>query len=159
MNRYGKIILINLVFILCPDLSAQSNKVIPDIPLFTTSGDTVLLDQLTGKKPVLFYFWATWCKVCAKDMSKVFNLEKDVDGAVKFIGVAWKDTPQEVDNFLKKRDLMITTVIDRHGALFDKLQVKYTPTIIIVNDQREILFQGYGSKRKLRRILNKISKN
>ncbi|MES0397479.1 MAG: TlpA disulfide reductase family protein, partial [Syntrophobacteria bacterium] len=41
-----------------------------DLTLVDLDGKKVRLDQLAGNKPLLLYFWATWCRPCRKTQPK-----------------------------------------------------------------------------------------
>ena len=48
----------------------------PDFQLQDLNGTNVTLSQFKGQKPVLLYFWATWCHFCLAVRPAVIELRK-----------------------------------------------------------------------------------
>jgi peroxiredoxin len=92
-----------LQFIGKPEL-ARANLA-PEFGLFTTDGQSVTLDGLTGKA-VLVYFWATSCDVCLRGLAHLQEISKKfrnqpfviLSVSVDYDEAAWR-------SFLKKNDV------------------------------------------------------
>ncbi len=139
------------------EVRSQSSNPLPDIKIYTTDGEAISIQSLTDSIPTFFYFWATWCNACSKDMPKILKLEKEFTNKVRFVRIAWKDKPQTLKKYFLKRSYRLSSYIDRDGRLFHALQIKQTPTVVITDGNGEIKFNGYGSQRKLKKLLRKVS--
>ena len=52
------------------DVGNSKGNLAPDFSVTTTDGKTVTLSELTREgKPVLLYFWASWCPYCKRDLA------------------------------------------------------------------------------------------
>ncbi|MFQ6604682.1 MAG: TlpA family protein disulfide reductase [Fidelibacterota bacterium] len=120
----------------------------------TVAGDTVLLTTvLDDTKPTLLYFWSIYCSVCARDLPKTEALFAKYNDQVNMLGIAWRESPDKVNRHFEKKKHRIHTVIDLSGNLFSQFGVGTTPTIIILDRNREIVLQGYPSRRKITKTL------
>ena len=51
----------------------------PDFSLEDVNGNTVCLDSLVAKGPVLMSFWALWCKMCIKELDALRKYDPKFD--------------------------------------------------------------------------------
>ncbi|MEG2341490.1 MAG: redoxin domain-containing protein, partial [Odoribacter sp.] len=70
------ILLFILLFCICQGISAQSLP--KQVVLEDLKGDKVCLDSLlNGKEPVVFAFWATWCKPCQSELEALLDIREE----------------------------------------------------------------------------------
>ncbi|MBF0538751.1 MAG: TlpA family protein disulfide reductase [Nitrospirae bacterium] len=84
----------------------------PDFSLKTIKGDTVSLSALRGKV-VMLNFWFTWCSPCIEElpsMNLLYNKFK-ANGLV-VLAVAMDDSPQPVEDVLRKTPFDFTILLD-----------------------------------------------
>ncbi len=134
-------------------------KPIPDISVVSLDGDTLLLKEICKDKPSFIYLWATWCKVCSKEMKNVFKLQNDLGQDVRILGIAWKDTAEAIRTYFAKKKAVLPSYIDHDGSVFEAFGAAQTPSMVIVSKTGEVVFSGFASFRKLRRILAKQINN
>ena len=131
---------------------------IPEVQVVTVDGDTLALAELCGEKPTFLYLWATWCKVCSKDMKDVFKLRDKFGDRIGVVGIAYKNSPEEIATYFSEKEKKLKSYIDVDGSVFQAFDTNATPTVVIVSGSGEVLFSGYGSYRKYRKLLEKALK-
>lgn len=59
-----------------------------------------------GKGPVVINFWGTWCPPCRRELPHLMRLYAEYHPkGVEIVGLALRDTPDKVRNFLKQQNL------------------------------------------------------
>ena len=144
-----------------PDVGAandENSNPLPLVQVVTLEGDTLSLAEVCEGKTSFIYLWATWCKTCKKDMKHVFKLREKFGEKVQVFGIAWKNSAEEIRTYFAGRKESLHSYIDADGRVFEAFETRLTPTVVIVNARGEVLFSGYGSFRKYRKILDKALK-
>lgn len=101
-------------------------------PLVTVQGQTLTLEEISRQRPVVLYFWGSWCGVCRHTSPVINRLHQ---AGVPVLGVAWQSgTPQAVKTYLNKHQWQFNTVNDADGSLVRKWQIKATPTIVLIKN-------------------------
>ena len=111
-------------------------------------GQTVNLQSLQGK-PVLVYFWATWCPVCKMQNGSVADISKDYT----VVTIAMNSGSElEIEAFLEEKHLDFPVLADDAGIIADRFGVSGVPTSFIVEPDGSIAFTevGYTTKWGLR---------
>ncbi len=124
------------------------NQTFPNIGATLTNGAQFHTKDLK-KKPFILHFWATWCPTCKLEISNFENLSKDY----QVITVAVNSgTDQEVEQFLKGRNLHLKVINDQEGKLASYFGVKGFPTTFIFDKEKKVLTAevGYTSTFKLK---------
>lgn len=115
-------------------------KPLPHVSVMDMEGRRLSLAEYQGKRPMVIFFWSLFCQPCRQEMPHLSKLARMRDriGDLVFLSVNL-DTSRltdQVDNFLDRVPLDFPTLLDAHsdppGSLADKLEVNYTPTIILV---------------------------
>lgn len=65
----------------------QKGNLAPDFEAQLVDGGTFKLSNYRGEKPVLVYFWATWCPFCRRDLNIVKNVYPKYKDSVEFIAI------------------------------------------------------------------------
>ncbi len=121
-------------------------------PLHTLDGTDVTLDALSAEKPLLVYFWASWCSVCRVTTPTVARIAQQ-GGNV--ISVALRSGDDEkVQRYLQARQFPLTTVNDEKGQLSANWQIGVTPTLVVINKGKVVSTttgwtSGWGMKLRL----------
>lgn len=110
----------------------------------TISGKPVGLSQYRGK-PVLLYFWATWCRICQFEQPSIRSISRDhqvLSIALQSGGV------DQVQEYMRKNNLRMPTVVDEFGYIATQYGVKGTPTAFFINADGKIssIEVGYTSE-------------
>ncbi|MFZ7276598.1 protein disulfide oxidoreductase [Avibacterium endocarditidis] len=100
--------------------------------LLALNGESVQLAKLSKEKPVLLYFWGSWCSICSLTSPSIENLAND---GVQVVSVALKSgNDQAVQNYLQQHQYDFLTVNDPKGTLSAQWQIQVTPSIIIIKN-------------------------
>jgi thioredoxin-related protein len=127
-------------------LSAKTTPVVSDKD-HTYVGDLVWLNSYEAglekakqeNKPVLLYFWATWCKFCRKLNTEVFP-------------------DPEVNSLLRERFVLVAINIDQNKEIPQKYGVQYPPAEIFVDADGNVItsVMGYTPKENFLRYINTV---
>jgi thioredoxin-related protein len=127
-------------------LSAKTTPVVSDKD-HTYVGDLVWLNSYEAglekakqeNKPVLLYFWATWCKFCRKLNTEVFP-------------------DPEVNSLLRERFVLVAINIDQNKEIPQKYGVQYPPAEIFVDADGNVITKvmGYTPKENFLRYINTV---
>lgn len=101
-----------------------------DTPLQTLTGETVSLQAMSQNKPLLIYFWATWCGVCKFTSPSVNQLAQEGENVLT-VALRSGDAPQ-LERWLRKKGYQLPVVNDSSGQLSAQWQVSVTPTLVIL---------------------------
>ncbi|MGX2016269.1 protein disulfide oxidoreductase [Providencia huashanensis] len=116
------------------------------------NGETVSLAELSKEKPVLVYFWATWCGVCNLTSPTVSDLNQS---GMPIISVAIRsgETARLVSG-MGKKDLNFPVINDSSGQLSNAVGVSATPTFMVIDNGELVSFtsgwtSSYGLKMRM----------
>lgn len=108
---------------------------------------TVTFSEIKGEKITVFDFWATWCKPCVQLMPKLNTIYEDqIDSGAEIIGVNIDDprSINKVKPFISSLGIQYPILFDTDQMLMEKLNVHAVPSVVIVNDNGEILWSHEG---------------
>ncbi len=103
---------------------------------------------------VLLDFWGTWCKPCLDSIPHLVDLQKQYGpGRLKVVGIACEKTPLEhrrarVDEFARKAGInytVLVTSMDGTCPVQDSFQIRYYPTMILLDRKGQVLWTAEGA--------------
>ena len=111
-----------------------------------TSTDLAILSQ---GKPLLVYYWASWCGVCRFTTPTVQQLWQEGENVLT---VALRSgNSEQLGKGMSKKGLTFPTHNDESGELAAKWQVGVTPTFLVIKDGKLVSSTtGWSSKWGLR---------
>ena len=126
-----------------------------DLTLVDVDGKKVRLDQLAEDKPLLLYFWATWCKPCRKTQPKVAALAKEYKDRVKVVGinVGGLDSPKDIKKYLSRHRITYAMLIDRDDEAVKAYSISAIPVVILLDETGKILFRDNEPPANLEKFL------
>lgn len=99
--------------------------------LTTLSGQQVSLAQLSQDKPLLVYFWASWCGVCRFTTPYVAKL---ADEGSNVLTVALRSgDDRQVAQWMAGKRVTLPVVNDPQGQLSAQWQIGVTPTLVVIS--------------------------
>lgn len=95
----------------------------------------------SAARPVLVYFWASWCPVCRLEKGSISALVRDHT----VVTVAMQSgTAAEVSGYLHEHGLDWPVINDPDGLLAARWGVRATPAFFVVDRERAIRFREVG---------------
>ena len=129
--REGAILLVLLagvIILLDVWRSPQMPAMFDSTPLHTLDGETVTLASISEERPVLLYFWASWCGPCKMVHSEVRQAAARFGDAVSVVQVN----------------------VDNHRALAEKYEIMAVPTLLFFKDGKPLKrIIGYASRSEI----------
>ena len=157
MKWYGFLLIFITSFLFCNllytvrlDFTTENMLVKNTFPL--PEGNLKLLDrpdnrilsaQTMPKQPLILFFFASWCRPCLVELPIIVKISARKD--VPFIGIAVRDTPEDIQNLLKKTGdpfQMIALDPDVHWSM--QMNANKLPTAFILNANGEVVARIKG---------------
>lgn len=125
------------------------------LTLIDIDGKQVRLDTLAEDKPLLLYFWATWCKPCRKTQPKVADLAKKYKDRVTVVGinVGGVDSPKDIKKYISRHRITYTMLIDHTDEVVKAYSVSAIPVVILLDKTGNILFRDNEPPANLEKFL------
>ncbi|WP_265455151.1 protein disulfide oxidoreductase [Aeromonas salmonicida] len=151
LRRWGKEALWLLLFgvVISTALDFWRSPALPEgnpLPALTLQdGTTADLQAMSRDKPLLVYYWASWCAVCRFTTPTVEQLWQDGENVLT---VALRSgNTQQLGKGMGKKGLTFPTHNDERGDLAARWQVSVTPSFLIVKDGKVVsTTTGWSSK-------------
>lgn len=145
MKTYGIILTIILIFsIWKTEINAQT---IMNYSLNNTEGEEIQISDISGEKLTVLDFWATWCKPCVQAIPHIIKLSDEFkEDGVRFIGIN-TDSPRnssKIKPFAFSKGINYPILLDSDQELMNDLFVDFLPTILIYDENGELLFTHRG---------------
>lgn len=93
------------------------------------------------ERPVLVYFWATWCAICKLEEGAIESLARDHE----VVGIAMHSgADAEVVKYLRDNKLAVRTINDPEGSIARAWGVRATPTSFVIDSAGTIRYREVG---------------
>ncbi len=118
----------------------------PELAIADANNNIHNIEDYRGQILVL-NFWATWCVPCRKEMpalKKAWNRLQDE--GIPLLGIATKDEPDAVLEYIKKNNLEFPIPMDPDGSVASDWAVMAVPTAYVVNHEGRIAIRIIGGK-------------
>lgn len=103
-------------------------------------GKSVSLDDYKGK-PVVVYFWASWCPTCKLQSNAINELSKEY----QVLTVALNSgSDEDIKNYMQEKDYAFATINDKSGNISSNFKVKALPTTFVIDSNGSIVFSEVG---------------
>ncbi|MDD5432331.1 MAG: TlpA disulfide reductase family protein [Candidatus Omnitrophica bacterium] len=149
-KSFVAVFIISLFFCLNP-LFAQNA---PDFKLNDISGKEVSFSSLKGNKPVILFFWTTWCPYCRAELKELMNLSGDFkkDG-VELLVIDVGEEKYKVESFLKARSLNLNVLLDNDSSVSQSYELLGVPTYVFITKAGEIALKDNSFSKDAYRLL------
>ena len=119
--------------------SARANDVVaPDWSLETAEGNVIRLSEAVDERPVILFFWASWCPFCKLLMPHLQSIAIEYDGSVDILALSILDDGEPAE-FIRQRGYDFTVLPDA-DPVAEQYGIFATPGIVIVDGQQVIRF-------------------
>jgi thiol-disulfide isomerase/thioredoxin len=115
-----------------PGQVAGRGDALPELAVERHDGGTLQLDELQGA-PTVINFFASWCAPCVAEMPQFESVHQDLDGDVRFLGVAATDDRESETELLSRTGVTYDTVRDPKGEVMTALGVMGLPATLLVD--------------------------
>lgn len=112
----------------------------PDFELKNLEGETVTLSSYEGQY-VLINFWATWCQYCDKEMPDLMAFQEKHKDEVTVLAINVKEDQKTIEQYLKKKNLDLTVLMDQDGKIAESYLVSAFPTTFLIDRAGKVI--GY----------------
>jgi thiol-disulfide isomerase/thioredoxin len=99
-------------------------------PFHTLDGHSVTLSTLSEERPLLLYFWASWCGVCRYTTPSVAQLVEEGENVMTI--ALRSGAPGDVSRWLEQKKVQLPVVNDASGELSRNWQIGVTPTLVVL---------------------------
>ena len=150
------LICVVLISLFLPHVANPKSDNALDLIFSDTQGNEVRLRELAENKPLLLYFWATWCKPCRKTQPKVSALAKKYKDQIKVVGinVGGLDSGRDVEKYSSRNKITYTMLLDRADQAVNTYSIYAIPTIILLDESGKILLRSNNVPKNLEKFLS-----
>ena len=140
-----------------PSLARLEGGELKDLTLMDINGNKVRLFELANEKPLLLYFWASWCKPCRLITPQVSTLAEEYKDRITVLGinVGGVDSLKDVKKYGKRYKLTYPLFIDSDNNTVEAYSIHAIPTIMLLDKDGKILFRDNELPEKLEELLPK----
>src|SRR5262249_9634227 len=147
MNQFIVSMVFSLITLsISAELQAAGATTAPAFELVTLSGESYS-NQTQKGRPVLFVFWAPWCKVCQRDLPLLTEFyQHDKPAQLGVVSIGFDDTRSNVERFVKERSetFIYPTAYDEDRWVAQAFKVNATPTYVLMDAQGTIVLVHRG---------------
>ncbi len=149
-RKYRLLLAIAAIFLV---FGSSQNAFAREIVLKDLSGQPVSISDYKGK-PVILFFWTTWCPFCRKELKKLNERYAAIAGdGIVVLGVNVSEQEKKVQNFFKGYQLNFPMLLDRTGALADKYDVLGVPTLVLLDENGSLVSLSHELPADYKRLL------
>jgi thiol-disulfide isomerase/thioredoxin len=130
----------------------------PAVTIQDLDGRPVDLGQVTGKKPVLVEFWATWCPLCQALLPKLEAAHARYGNQVEFIAiaVAINQTQASVQRHLSRHPIPFRFLWDTNGNAVRAFQAPSTSYVVVLDASGNVVYTGIGEEQDIEAVLGRV---
>jgi thiol-disulfide isomerase/thioredoxin len=117
----------------------------PDFELQDVKGKSFKLSQFRGDRPVMLYFWATWCPACMSmkpHIAKVRDKVPSQDLEILGINVGEGDSLEKVKRYQEGHPASYPILYDAGSKVARVYRVQGIPMFVLVDKDGQIVYQG-----------------
>lgn len=143
------------VAILVPFVASLEGGNPMDFTLLDETGKKVRLGEFSEDKPLLLYFWATWCKPCRRTQPQVATLARKYKDRLTVVGinVGGVDSLKDIKKYRKRYKITYPLLLDRDSDTLKAFSIDAIPAIILLDETGKILYRGNEPPAKLEEFL------
>jgi cytochrome c biogenesis protein CcmG/thiol:disulfide interchange protein DsbE len=121
-----------------------AGKAAPDFTLTDLSGHVVRLADFRGR-PLLVYFWASWCIPCRTEFPIVKSaLQAHAADGLGVLGIVFKDAPEAARSFMSAQGASWPALADPDGAVAAAYSVSAPPMTFYIDAAGIVRLVSFG---------------
>jgi peroxiredoxin len=131
--------------ILLASLFGSDKGSAPDFELQDVNGTSVRLSKYKGQRPVLLYFWATWCQYCMAVKPEVAKLRERVERSeleILAINVGEGDSLDRLKRYQEAHPVKYPVLYDGGGKVSRSYHVQGIPLFILLDRDGKVVYRG-----------------
>jgi thiol-disulfide isomerase/thioredoxin len=128
-----------------------------DFELPDLNGSAIRLSKFKGERPVLIYFWATWCPYCISIKPDIAKLrEKTGPGEMEILGinVGGSDSLERLKRYQEGHPVSWPILYDGDGKVSKAYAVKGIPLFVLVNKEGDVVYRDNEPPTDVRKYLH-----
>ena len=125
--------------------AASEATAAPDFQLPDLNGTTVDFARIKGQKPVLLYFWASWCPSCMAVRPAVADLRNAVpqnDLEILAINVGVNESIEKVKRYQQAHPAPFTVLYDANSKVVNQYQIQGIPLFVLLDKSGAVKYRG-----------------
>ncbi len=149
MNKLVRILLVGFlligifstsVFAMWPFSQPKLEGKAPNFNLRSTKGLYVSLDEFKRKKPVIVFFWTTWCTYCARELREISGeYDKIKESNAALLAINSGESEQKVKRYINRHSISIQVLLDSTGEVSQEYRVIGVPTYVFIDSSGMII--------------------
>ena len=131
------------------NMLAAGGEAAPDLLGITLDGEVYRLSEAEGR-PVLVYFFAPWCKVCAASADNLVRLRRwrdDDELEILAVALDWQDA-DEVRDYAERHGLNVNVVLG-DATVAGAWRVQAFPSYYVLDSRHRVLRRDIGYSTQL----------
>jgi len=133
----------------CPSFGVQrfpEKKEAPAFTLKSLDGNSVALSQFKGK-PVLFFFWGTWCEACKEDIVLLEKFAERTKDCVTVVTVVVDgEREKRARQIVSKLKITLPVLLICKENVIDTYEIRMIPTVIFVDQEGFLIGKAVGQR-------------
>lgn len=118
---------------------AAASTAAPPFTLKLLDGTRVDAARLWRDRPLVVFFFASWCSRCADQQDKLAPLVERYRDVVTFVGIGGQDKAPGVRSWLTKHDVTYPVGIDDDLAIWKPYAVRTPPAVVLIGPGGKLL--------------------
>ena len=128
-------------------IGLRQGQIPPDFSITTIDGKQYRLSQFKeNNKPILLYFWASWCPYCSKDFDIVKNIYPKYSNKVTFLAIDLDlgEDKDLISKYKTRKDLLGIDFAEGNTNVLSDYGITHTTTKYAIGKNGLILYKGSG---------------
>ena len=120
----------------------EAGRVAPEFRLTDLNQKTFLLSSVLGKKPVVLFFWTTWCPFCRVELRSLSRrYARLTQEGIELLFIDVGESEAKVNNFLRTNSISINVFMDKDTKVASLYSVLGVPTYVFIDKKGNIVSQ------------------
>ena len=125
-----------------PETATDKRIMAPDFIVKDTAGNDVKLSDMLGK-PVVLYFWASWCPPCKSEMPDFDKVFAELGDDIQFMMVdavdGYRETQAKGAAFIAEQGYLFPVYFDIDQTVITQYGIRAFPTSIFIDKDGYII--------------------